>query len=198
MFYGQWCQMQLLYRASLMFDAVIPSYLVSLLFGDLLSLHLVSYVPFLAAGAWLSWSLPSKTEQQSFLSRCKYWLKNHWPQALSQQWLLKTLHFSIHTTVFLIQQFGIVIVSLLSDLCTWIQVFENGIANEAIDLRCPVRTALWDLKKRWAGALLRVKFCVKTIVKESRNFELEEEKEEDWWLSDSVLLWCFFVLGGVL
>ena len=162
MFYGQWCQMKLLYRANLMFYAVIPSYLVSLLFGDLLSLHLVSYVPFLAAGACLSWSLPSKTEQQSFLSRCKYWLKNHWPgsvQALSQQWLLKTLHFSIHTTVFLIQQSGIVIVSLLSDLCTCIQVFENGVANEAIDLRCPVWTTLWDLKEWWAGALLSVKCC---------------------------------------
>jgi len=40
--------------------------------------------------------------------------------------------------------------------------FENGIANAAIVLQWPVRTALWHfkvVKKRWACALLSVKCC---------------------------------------
>jgi len=41
--------------------------------------------------------------------------------------------------------------------------FENGVANEAIVVQWPVRTASWDfkvVKKWWAGALLSVKsYC---------------------------------------
>ena len=64
-------------------------YLVSLLFADLLSLHLVTFlmfsilvhITFLAADACLSWSLPFITEQQVSPHRLpmQYWLKNRWP-----------------------------------------------------------------------------------------------------------------------
>jgi len=61
---------------------------VSMLFADLLSLHLVTFLMFfivhvtlLAADACLSWSLPSVTEQQVSPHRLRMqcWLKNHWP-----------------------------------------------------------------------------------------------------------------------
>ena len=75
------------------------AYLVSMLFGDLLSLHLVTFlmffilvrVTFLAADACLSWSLPSITEQQFCPHRLlmRYWMQNHWPgQALFKHSLL--------------------------------------------------------------------------------------------------------------
>jgi len=57
-------------------------------------------------------------------------------------------------------------------------------------------------KKQWAGAMLSIMLlgCVKTIVKESRNFELtclkkkkEKERKQFWQFSGLVLLQCFFV-----
>ena len=68
-------------------------YLISMLFADLLSLHLLPFSMLficvhLAADACLSWSFPSITEQHVCPHRLpqrwmQYWLKNHWPdQAL--------------------------------------------------------------------------------------------------------------------
>ena len=60
---------------------------------------------------------------------------------------------------------------------------KNGIAKEVIALQWAVRTASWDfktVKKCWAGALLsgNAAVCAKTIVKESRKFELARLKKK--------------------
>jgi len=93
-------------------------------------------------------------------------------------------------------------------------ILENGIANKAIVLQWPVRTASWDLKvvkKRWASTLLSVKCCCFVQKPSWKSYQLlicpsKEEKEETfkknilafWWLSSSVFLWCFFMTVGVL
>ena len=98
-------------------------------------------------------------------------------------------------------------ISLLSDLCACIHVKKNGVVKEAIVLQWVVRITSCDFKpgkKRWAGALLSEKcccFCMKTIVKESRKFELarlkkkKKKKKENIlavrWLSGLVLSQCF-------
>ena len=85
---------------------------------------------------------------------------------------------------------------------------ENGIKNEAIVLQWPVQSTSWDfkvVKKRWAGALLRVKCCcfVQNNHERLTQFstspseeEYEEEVEEDdkertFWLSGDFLVQYF-------
>ena len=144
-------------------------YLVSMLFADLLSLHLVTFlmffilvhVTFLAADACLSWRLPSITEQQVSPHRLpmQYWLKNH---RLSS-------NAPYTSTVFLIQQSCVIINfvakgqrSKVSDLCACVHVKKNGVVKEAIVLQWAVRIASRGFKpgeKRWASALLSEKCC---------------------------------------
>ena len=133
---------------------------------------------FLAADACLSWSLQSITKQQVSPHRLpmEYWPKNH---RLSSN--------TPHTqTVFLIQQSCIIITFLClvigAHAYTW---RKNGVIKEAIVLQWVVRIASCDFKpgkKWWAGALLSEKCCsekcAKTIVKESRKFELARLKKK--------------------
>ena len=74
-------------------------------------------------------------------------------------------------------------ISLLSDLCACVHVKKNGVVKEAIVLQWAVRIASCDFKpgkKQWAGSLLSEKCCcfAKTIVKESRKFELARLKKK--------------------
>jgi len=75
-----------------------------------------------------------------------------------------SLSSCMHITVFQIQQTWIVTVSLLSDLWTCIQVFGNGVASKS-DWFEPAQCKL-------------LLFCAKTIVKESRKFELAHLKKK--------------------
>ena len=98
-------------------------------------------------------SQSNKSVLIGFLSRCmQYWLKNHWPG------FVQTLHVFMHTTVLLIQQSWTIIVLLLSDLCTCVQVFLKTVLQSCSSSV----TALWGFKvakKRWAATLLSVNCC---------------------------------------
>ena len=137
-----------------------------MLFADLLSLHLVTFlmflilvhVTFLAADACLSWSSPSITEQQVSPHRLsiQYWLKNHWPD---QAFFNHSPHTdSISNSAILRNNY----ISLLSDLCACVHgkikwrrkgshISSVGSSNRLVWLRT------W--KKWWAGALLSEKCC---------------------------------------
>ena len=137
-----------------------------MLFADLLSLHLVTFlmfflfvhVTFLAADACLSWSLSSITVQQVCLHRLpmQYWLKNCWPD---QAFFKHSLHTNcISNSAILCKNY----ISSLSEFCVCIHMKKNGTAKEAIVLQWVVRTTSWDFelgKKQWAGALLSGKCC---------------------------------------
>ena len=139
---------------------------------------------FLAAGACLSWSLLSITEEEV----CPHRLPHDQDacsigsvQALSQRWIPKALPVFMHTTIFLIQQSWIRTVSLLSDFFVHAYKFEKGIANEAIVFLWPVQTASWDLKlvkKQWAGALLSVTVLSENHHERVIQFWLAKEEEE--------------------
>jgi len=57
---------------------------------------------------------------------------------------------------------------------------ENGVASEAIVLQWPLQTALPELKAMgWCTDQCKMLlFCVKTIMKESHNFELAHLKKK--------------------
>jgi len=74
-------------------------------------------------------------------------------------------------------------ISLLSDLCACVHVNKNGVVKEAIVLQWAVRIASWlrTWKKAmgWCTAQWKMLlFCAKTIMKESRKFELAHLKKK--------------------
>ena len=123
---------------------------------------------FLAAHACLIRSFPSITEQQVSPHRLpmKYWLKNH--RLSPRTW-----------TVFLIQQSCVIITfSLLSDLCACVHVKKKwrhkgshsssvSGSNRLVWLQTWKKAMGWCITQ-WKMLL----FCAKTILKESRKFEL--------------------------
>ena len=139
-------------------------YLVSMLFADLLSLHLVTFLKFfyscscqffLAADACLSWSLPSITEQQVSPHRLpmQYWLKNHWPD---QAFFKHSPHTnSISNSAILHNNY----ISLLSDLCACIHVKKKWRRKGSYSSSVSGSNRLVFGKKRWSGALLSEKCC---------------------------------------
>ena len=129
-----------------------------MLFADLLSLHLVTFlmffilvhVTFLAADACLSWSLPSITEQ--LVS----------PHRLPMQYWLKNYRLSSNTprtpTVFLIQQPCVIakwFVHMLHGKKKWRRKGSHSSSVSGSNRLVWLQT--W--KKRWAGALLSEKCC---------------------------------------
>jgi len=104
-------------------------------------------------------------------------------QALFKHWVDAKDSLCVHAHI--IQQSWIIIVSLINDLCACMRTsFENGITNEDTVLQWPVWIALWDFKKRWAGALLSVKCCCLCENHHDRVMQFwtspsEDEKEEE-------------------
>ena len=156
-----------------------------MLFADLLSLHLVTfltffilvYVTFLAADACLSWSLPSTTEQQVSPHRLPM---QYWPRITDQAFFKHSLHTnSISNSAILRNNY----ISLLSNLCACVHVKKNGIVKEAIVLQWAVRIASCDFETGKSDGLVHCSvkmllFCVKTIMKESRKDELAHLKKK--------------------
>ena len=120
-----------------------------MLFADLLSLHLVTFLMFLflfmslfiAADACLSWSLLSIKEQQVSLHR----------------------------------------LSMLSDLCACVHVKKKWRRNGSHSSSVSGSNLLqaWKKAMGWCTAQWKMlQFCAKTIVKESRKFELARLKKK--------------------
>ena len=153
---------------------------------------------FLAADAYLSWSLPSVTEQQVSPHRLpmQYWLKN-----------LPTLpaHHSISNSAILRNNY----ISLLGSLCAYVHVKKKwrrkGSHSSSVSgSNRFVWLQTWKKAMGWCTAQWKMLlFCAKTIVKESRKFELAHLKKKKknilavWWLSGSVLSRCFLAPLGV-
>ena len=138
-----------------------------MLFDDLLSLHLVTFLMFfiivyvtfsLAADACLSWSLPSITEQQVCPHRLpmQYCLKNNSPD----QALFKHSQHANCTSDSTIMRNSYN--SLLSDLCACVHVkkkwHHKGSHSSSVSGSNHL-VWLWTWKKWWAGALLSEKCC---------------------------------------
>jgi len=125
---------------------------------------------FLAADACLSWGLPSFTEQQVSPHRLpmQYWLKNHWLSS-------NTLHTNSISNYAILHNNNI---SLLSDLCAYIHVkkkmaSKGSHSSSVSGLNCLMWLQTWKKAMGWCTAQWKMLlFCAKTIVKESRKFEL--------------------------
>ena len=159
---------------------------------------------FLAADACLSWSLPSITEQQVSPHRLpmQYWLKYH---RLDQAFFKHSSHTnSISNSAILHNNY----ISLLSDLCTCVYVkkkwcHKGSHSSSVSGSNRLVRLQTWKKVMGWCTAQWKMLlFCAKTIVKESRKFELAHLKKMKnnilavWQLSGSVLspLGVFFIM----
>ena len=162
---------------------------------------------FLAADACLSWSLPSITEQQVSPHRLsiQYWLKNHW---LDQAFFKHSPHTnSISNSAILRNNY----ISLLSDLCACVHGKKKwrrkGSHSSSVSgSNRLVWLQAWNKALGWCTAQWKMLlFCAKTIVKESRKFELarlkKKKKKENilavWRLSGSVLSRGFLAPLGV-
>ena len=178
---------------------------LSMLFADLHSLHLVTFlmlfilvhVTFFSSKCMLELKFAIYHRAASLSSQASYAV------LAEESWTRTGSSNTVCTpTVFLIQQSYVIMTKWF--VAKWfvrVRTREEKWCRKGSHvLQWAVRTALWDFKpgiKWWAGALLSRKmllFCVKTIVKESCKFELahlKKMKKENisvvWWLSGSLL-----------
>ena len=158
---------------------------------------------------------PSITEQQVSPHRLpmQYWLKNHWPD---QAFFKHSPHTNSTSNSAILHNNS---TSLLSDLCTcvhgkkkkWCCKGSHSSSVSGSNHLMWLRT--WKKAMGWCTAQWKMLlFCAKSVVKESHKFELaclkkkkkkkKKERKENilavWWLSGSVLSWCFLAPLGVL
>ena len=135
-----------------------------MLFADLLSLHLVTFLMFFILVHVTSFSSRCMLELKfaiyyraaSLPSQASYAVLAEESQASNSPMAQHT--DSISNLTILRNDF----ISLLSDVCACVHAKKNGVVKEAIVLRWAVRIASCDFKlgkKRWAGALLGEKCC---------------------------------------
>ena len=168
-------------------------------FADLLSLHLVTFlmffilvhVTFFSSRCMLELKFAIYYRAANLLSQASYAVLAEESQAFFK---LSQHTNSISNSAILRNNY----ISLLSDLCACVHVKKNGVIKEAIVLQWVVRNASCDFqtwKKVMGLCTVQWKmllFCAKTIVKESRKFELahlkkkkkeEEEERKTFWPS---------------
>ena len=138
-------------------------YLASMLFADLLSLHLLTFlmlfilvhVPFFSSRFMLELTFAIYYRVASLTSQASYAVLAEESQAFFKH----SLHTnSISNSAILRNHY----ILLLSDLCACYTWRKNGVVKEAIVLRWVVRIALRDFKpgkKQCASALLSEKCC---------------------------------------
>ena len=138
-------------------------YLVCMLFADLLSLHLLTFlmffilvhVTFFSSRCMLELKFAIYYRAASLPSQASYAVLAEESQAFFK---LSQHTNSISNSAILRNNY----ISLLSDLCACVHMKKNGVVKEAIVLQWTVWIASCDFtlgKKRWAGALLSEKCC---------------------------------------
>ena len=158
--------------------------------------------------ACLNWSLASITEQQVCPHRLpiQYWLKNHWPdQALFKH----SLHTNcISNSAILRNNY----ISLLSDLCTCVHMkkkwrSKGSHSSSVSSLNHLVRLQTCKNVMGWCTAQWRMLlFVQKPSWKSNANLNWRRRRRRRrmknilavWWISSSVLSWCFLAPLGVL
>ena len=181
---------------------MLSSQPVFMLFANLLSLHIVTFlmcfilvhVPFFSSRCMLELKVchllqSSKSPLTGFLCSIGWRITGFFKHSPHTN--------CISNSAILCNNY----ILLLSDLCACVHVKKNGVAKEAIVLQWAVRTTSWDFKpgkKQCAGALLRGKCCCmcKSHCERVTQFwtspsEEEEEERKTFWPSGDFLVWYF-------